>query len=305
MSEPLRILNVNCRSVVNKATELETLLLTHYPDLVTLTETWLNSTVFDSEIIPPGYNLFRKDRGSKGGGVAVVFKSCLTVIRMPDIPQVEGLFCKIYHNNIQYVVASIYRPPNSSIEVITELKKYLCTHAKPGARIILSGDFNLPDIDWASFSTTKHNDILGEAMLDVAFTFDLLQVVKDFTRVQGSSKSVLDLVFVSGCINASLSCEVVPGISDHSAVLLTLANGSRTKKRKMSCFRNFSRADDTSITDHLSFNFDLFSNNSSDVQNLWDSFKHLVNECIDRFVPCVIKKKERKKPLDFSGHVTP
>lgn len=63
---------------MNKATELETLLLTYDPDLLTLTETSLNSTVFDSEIIPPGYNLLRKDCGSKRGGIAVVFKKCLT-----------------------------------------------------------------------------------------------------------------------------------------------------------------------------------------------------------------------------------
>lgn len=202
----------------------------------------------------------------------------------------------MYHNIIQYIVASIYRPPTSSIEVINELKKYLCTHAKSGARIILSGDFNLPDIDWTSLSTTKHNDIIGEAMLDVAFTFDLLQVVHDFTRVQGSSKSVLDLFFVSGCIKSSATCEVVPGISDHSAVLLTLANGFMTRKRKTSCFRNFLRADDTSVIDLLSLNFDSFLNSTADVQGHWDSFKDLVNECIDRFVPCVVKKKKERNP---------
>lgn len=48
--------------MVNKAPELELLLLTHDPDLITLTETWLHSTIFDSEIIPPGYSVLRKDR---------------------------------------------------------------------------------------------------------------------------------------------------------------------------------------------------------------------------------------------------
>lgn len=86
MSEPIRILNVTYRSVVNKAPELETLLLTHISDLITLTEAWLNSTVLDSEIIPPGYNVLGKDRGSKGEGVAVVYKKNITVIKMPDIP---------------------------------------------------------------------------------------------------------------------------------------------------------------------------------------------------------------------------
>lgn len=99
------------------------------------------------------------------------------VIKMRDMPQVEGLFCTMYHNNILYVVASICRPQTLYIGVIDELKKYLCTHVKSEARIILSGDLNLPDIDWTSVSATKHSDIVGEAALDIAFTFYLLQVV--------------------------------------------------------------------------------------------------------------------------------
>lgn len=69
-------------------------------------------------------------------------------------------------------------------------------------------------------------------MLEVAFIFYLLQVVNDFTRLQGSSKSVLDFFIVRGCIKASASCKVVPGISAQRAALSTLVNGSVTKKQK-------------------------------------------------------------------------
>lgn len=57
------ILNVNCRSVVNKVTELEGILLTHSPDIVILTETWLNDSIKDNEFVPRGYNVHRKDQG--------------------------------------------------------------------------------------------------------------------------------------------------------------------------------------------------------------------------------------------------
>lgn len=71
-----------------------------------------------------------------------------------------------------------------------KLENYLHENIQPNDRIILSGDFNLPSIQWPTL--TKH-DLVGEAMLNIAFTYDLFQVVQDYTRIQGSSKYILDL----------------------------------------------------------------------------------------------------------------
>ena len=60
--------------------------------LILFTETWLNSSVLDEEVSIPGYTIFRKDRGSKGGGVIVYVRDNLSVIRRSDLerPDVEG-----------------------------------------------------------------------------------------------------------------------------------------------------------------------------------------------------------------------
>jgi len=34
-----------------------------------ITETWLSDTIYDAEILPYNYTIFRKDRPSRGGGV--------------------------------------------------------------------------------------------------------------------------------------------------------------------------------------------------------------------------------------------
>jgi hypothetical protein len=39
--------------------------------LLTLSETWLSSDILDSEIDIVGYTLYRRDRKTRGGGVAV------------------------------------------------------------------------------------------------------------------------------------------------------------------------------------------------------------------------------------------
>lgn len=46
--------------------------------------------------------------------------------------------------------------------------------------------------------------------IDMAFKFDLLQVVEDFTRMQGNSASIIDRVFVSGTSVFTQDDDVLP-----------------------------------------------------------------------------------------------
>ena len=58
----LTVIVTNCRSLVNKKAELINLLDSTKADIAICTETWLNSTISDSEICPDNYSLFRNDR---------------------------------------------------------------------------------------------------------------------------------------------------------------------------------------------------------------------------------------------------
>lgn len=47
-------------------------MLLYDPHMCVITETWLHNAIYDEEIVPPGYQLYRCDRASRGGGVAIV-----------------------------------------------------------------------------------------------------------------------------------------------------------------------------------------------------------------------------------------
>ena len=68
--KPLKIININFQSIKNKTAELGNFISVSDPDILIGTETWLNQTITDNEIFPPGYSLLRKDRqdGYGGGG---------------------------------------------------------------------------------------------------------------------------------------------------------------------------------------------------------------------------------------------
>ena len=47
------------------------------PEIVRLTETWLGEELDSSVLDVPEYFVFRQDRDSRGGGVAILVKKCL------------------------------------------------------------------------------------------------------------------------------------------------------------------------------------------------------------------------------------
>lgn len=88
-------------------------------------------------------------------------------------------------------------------------------------RPILAGDFNLPNINSVTFTTQSSKSPESEE-LNIAYDFDLLQVVSEPTRKHDNTESVLDLVFVSRNKTNNISVQMANGISDHFAVVSPL-----------------------------------------------------------------------------------
>ena len=85
----LVISHLNIRSLIGKLDNLKLLMKnsTKNVDILTLSETWLNNNIDDSEVNIPGYSIVRRDRqGAMGGGVAIYFRDNLpfTVVNTQD-----------------------------------------------------------------------------------------------------------------------------------------------------------------------------------------------------------------------------
>ena len=74
----LNLAIVNISSITNKLAELETFLVNNTVDILIGTESHLDTSVQDSEIIPKDFNTYRKDRNRFGGGVLVLVKNTLS-----------------------------------------------------------------------------------------------------------------------------------------------------------------------------------------------------------------------------------
>lgn len=214
----LTLINVNARSVLNKTEALESLLVDYEPDIVAITETWLSPAIFDHEIAPPNYTIIRKDRPSRGGGVALLIKNCLRFVLLPEVNNAEAVFCKLLCDGTSIVTGCVYRSPSSDSACLSAIQKYMQRHVHQ-SRIILAGDFNLADLDW---STMHHTSEASEVLIDLMLNFNLHQLVTRPTRVQGSTKNILDLIFLSNHFSTSQAqIDIIEGISDHSIPMCT------------------------------------------------------------------------------------
>lgn len=77
---------------MNKVNQLELLLLNYDPHITVITETWLHEDINNDSIIPPSYSIFRRDRPSRGGGVAVILKDNIHAVLLDQIEEHESLF---------------------------------------------------------------------------------------------------------------------------------------------------------------------------------------------------------------------
>ena len=92
---------MNCRSISGKTALFDTIIDQEEPDIILGTESWLNYSVNSSEIFPPEYTIFRKDRenDARRGGVFIAVKEGISVIERNDQQLMEA---KYYGANCHY-----------------------------------------------------------------------------------------------------------------------------------------------------------------------------------------------------------
>ena len=88
-----------------------------YVDVCCVTETWFSNNVLNSLICFNGDRVFRRDRGTYGGGVAIYIKDNIHS-EMVEIPtrfkNVEIICVDLMFNDIDYRVICLYRKPGFS-----------------------------------------------------------------------------------------------------------------------------------------------------------------------------------------------
>ena len=209
--------------------------------LVAVTETWLNPTIFDSEVSHdfPGYSLRRCDRARReGGGVALYLRDDLTGDLLLSYDNDVCQLLVVHIHQLDHVVAVIYRPPDTRCAefsaALTKLDIILSSLPTPIPTVTILGDLNLPRsaVKWVrgedgnllpiisnhregETADGKQDRLQAQRLADFALKHSLTQQVDKVTH----GVEILDLIFTSDHeLVGSVEVESWKNFTDHKVV---------------------------------------------------------------------------------------
>ena len=210
-----------------------------------LTETWLNQSHLEAELLIEGYSIKRQDRtgrkvkhGRSSGGVAAYVRDDVAieteVIFTYSNGVIESIGLHMTSLNLVYILT--YRSPDDSAKTkdgqsrknrhrstikqfknyLTKLKKFLKSLPSPTPDIIMMGDFNLPHADWISGQCTSGASTDEQEMVRALYELTLEHfLVQQFDTPTHRGGNTIDLLFTN---NSDIihNTESIPStVTDH------------------------------------------------------------------------------------------
>ena len=210
--------------------------------------------------------------------------------------QIEILWVMVYSGNLKQIFGVYYRANVSNVDEFELLRDELSFISVnyPGIPLVLTGDFNLPDICWGD--GVSRSIYRQDEYLELFSIFGLTQVVDKPTR----GDKILDIILVSE-INSVLKVENHPPLSSsyHDVVECVLhASGeskSNVPEKRTYCWARANWPRIKLLLAAVNW-WDVFlAEDLSDVDILWHKFKSQISEIIADNVPQYSKARYDKK----------
>ena len=250
------IIHMNCRSVVNKTEELEHICNTLQPDIVCLTETWLDESVQTQSCSPTGYRMIRKDRSdeykqkygrNKGGGVAICYKEHIKVEKKDYITEEceEILWVQVKAKE-SFILGLVYRADYTDLlnekQGECKLEENIRKVSEITNRVIIAGDFNIDNLCPNTNS---------EQLKNIYKCYGLSQLINKPTRVdkRTGKPTLIDHIWSNKELHIIKKVGTFMGISDHFGTYMRLSVKKQPKQDETIRFRSYRK-----------YNPDLFKN---------------------------------------------
>lgn len=210
-------MHLNIRSLLGKLDSLKSFIIENNCDILAVSETWLDSDISSHAVSIDGYNFLRRDRGSRGGGVAFYIskKFKYEIINTPNT--IEQLWATVHVNSMNKIACGVvYRPPNyNCAKFLDELEGSISSCLPQSDDIFCLGDLNID----VSKPDTHSADLLFALINDLQLT----QLINDPTRITENSSTIIDLILTNNIDRVLLSGVENCTFSDHDGVFTTLS----------------------------------------------------------------------------------
>ena len=297
-------------SQVSKFDEIEELLVRQGNfQIITVSETYLDNSIPNDYVALDDYQVFRKDRNRRGGGVLAYIHSDIPAIRRDDfeVGNSEILWVQVKIENKIILVCTCYRPPNqTNMEQNEFFENFqtslnLAIQTNPDSLFCL-GDFNDRCTDWGD--NHPHSE-LKTNLRDLVNDHYLFQLVNKPTRITENTAYILDLIITDSPGYIS-DVDILPPIynMDHHVVFCQfkfLKPKNKTIVRSVWHYKNgdfdgLNEAFSNAPWDSLFVVFD-------EIDDIAYAYEELITETAKKFIPFrTIKMRTKDKPW-FNSYI--
>lgn len=261
-------------------------------DIVCITETWLNNSIPNGEVVDCTYLLFRRDKDflpnqkQRGGRVFIAIKKRFQADQVQVSHQdIEQIYIKVKLDQEDLIIGNVYIPPNSEASVYERHIQDVVNIANrfPGCRIVLLGVYNIPDVKWRK--NNEEEEFFGDSVtagmvLEECSLLGLMQI----NRTQNCDGKFLDLCFTNCDISSHRITPMVPEDKYHPVLEMEIIKVNLLKPRIIE-YLDFRNGDYGALN-----NFYLRKNwipmyELQDIESIVDYFYKFIQKGIDTFIP--------------------
>ena len=316
INKRLSVYYQNVRGIRTKTAELLNNTSSCCFDMIALTETWLNPSIFDNEFMADKYSVFRADRDflstgrERGGGVllAVDKKFCSREVQigrdsLKSEIDIVGVKVSLEFSCIYVFV--LYLPSPINFEMLESLFDcLLLLECIVDSNICILGDFNI-----TAYADFAENNLQGKFCSVLEGFMNSLNFRQD-NQIKNSYGRILDLV-----VNNNEQCRVQKSVdvlleedNHHPALFISLKYcQSRNFKRQtvlnLQNAYNFKKGDFMGLYNGLIGIDWSYLEGSTSVEDSFSYFYNTIFQIMDSFVPKFKKIPNRNFPPWFSKSI--
>ena len=290
---PISVLLINARSLKKHSEELEALVysLESPPNIVAVTETWLDKEDDEKLYKLSGYNVVSKPRPTRGGRILFQSLKEVKIIKVLDCSIDESLMLELKIRGNKVIFLVIYNPPrNNKLEFIEKLDEVLESLQYLNCEVIVCGDINI-DIKKHNSATAKYIDAIESN------GFSLLSFSP--TRVGENSETCLDH-FITNVSDSIVSVLTHQNFADHYPVIMKFNKDSSDNDNEAILVRDTSFLKSAEKVQNFNFVLlhemnNLSLNENENVNNTFSRFHKTLLKVLDQFALMIKKVNKTTK----------
>ena len=285
---------LNIVSLPKNINEINFSMTNKFIDLIAFNETRLDANITDNMINLDGYDIVRKDRSRNGGGVCIYLRSSINYkVRNDLVPtELEAVCVEIIKPHSKpFLVTTVYRPPSALSEFFDHFEKLIKAVDNENKEMYILGDLNCNML-----KTNNDSNIPTKKIKSLYELYQLTQLIDEATRITPTTTSLIDHIVTNMPEKISDSGVIHTGISDHSLVFAIRKISIVTKQENTLEIRKMKNFDEGKfIEELLKQHWEYVYFFADDPNAMWEIWKNLFLEVLDKHAPLQQKKIRSKK----------